>query len=336
MLITNYILRDIANEWDWCIQEHRLPIIETRGVNPQIPNICNEIIKYVGSHKPNLVKGSTLYYLDINITSVFCEKIDLLEINFSGNKDSEFRANEAYLDNNSQKLTNIDILLSFSKSIKEDEFKMELSHELMHAFDCYQILVKNQGKVPQKCIKTATKYLKNNSENYDVFIDDETTALLRNCMYVIYHDEISANIQALYTFILNNKNITRINYKQYIQKTAAYVSINLIKELLQRINTVNDREKEIFGNFYMKYHQRTAAGTKESKKSRKDKEIYWYGRFKSYLEYTLKYYENKMYKVIYYALEQAERLDETRITKPLSHRLFEGNKGLLKKNIYQC
>lgn len=335
-MITNYILRDIANEWDWCIQEHRLPIIETRGVNPQIPNICDEIIKYVGSHKPNVVKGSTLYYLSINITSVFCEKIDLLEIDFSGNKDSEFRANEAYLDEDSQKLTNIDILLSFSKSIKEDEFKMELSHELMHAFDCYQILIKNQGAVPQKYLKTATKYLKNNSENYDVFIDNETTALLRNCMYVIYHDEISANIQALYTFILNNKKITRINYKQYIQKTAAYVSVNLIKSLLRRINTANNSKKEIFGTFYMKYHQRTVNDAKEGKKTRKDKETYWYKRFKSYLEYMLKYYENKMYKVIYYALEQAERLDETRIIKPLSHRLFEGNKGLLKRNIYQC
>lgn len=155
-------------------------------------------------------------------------------------------------------------------------------------------------------------------------------------MYVIYHDEISANIQALYTLILSNKKITRINYKEYIQKTAAYISINLIKELLQRISTANDWEKEIFGIFYMKYHQRTADGAKESKKSRKDKEIYWYRRFKSYLEYALKYYENKMYKVIYYALEQAERLDETRITKPLSYRLFEDSKEISKKNVYRC
>lgn len=33
-MLTEYITNNIAKEWIWPIQEHRLTIIETRGVKP--------------------------------------------------------------------------------------------------------------------------------------------------------------------------------------------------------------------------------------------------------------------------------------------------------------
>lgn len=37
--------------------------------------------------------------------------------------------------------------------------------------------------------------------------------------------------------------------------------------------------------------------------------------YKNKLEYTINYLKNKLYRIVYYALEQAEQLDESRIYK---------------------
>lgn len=37
-----HIVTENRRNWKWCIKEHKLPIFETRGVNPQIVTKINE------------------------------------------------------------------------------------------------------------------------------------------------------------------------------------------------------------------------------------------------------------------------------------------------------
>lgn len=319
------LIEKIESEWDFCIQEHRLPIVETRGVNYNIPKLCDFLWNYIHKYS-NVYKicdsGKTFVYRNIDTHSLsnFCDIITELTIKIGSTDNSYFYAPSVYYNEETKLLENVKIQLSLSAFNRED-FENACSHELMHASDCYHILRKNNASIPQGYQKKSIKY-SNGLVNLD-----SGNRIVNSTMYTLFQDEMSANLQSLYNYIINNKQINRENYKTYIKNTDIYFIITTLKENLSKIEKMNFSYKMAVGKIYQDYTNAVGDGFKKFKTTY----INSFKRFKSLLEYSITRYERKMYKVIYDALEHAEQVDESRKVKTLSHRLFE--ETLKKKSI---
>lgn len=49
--VGEYVLERTKEVWDSAIRHHVIPLVETRGINPQIPSLCDEIWDYINTHK---------------------------------------------------------------------------------------------------------------------------------------------------------------------------------------------------------------------------------------------------------------------------------------------
>ena len=72
---------------------------------------------------------------------------------------------------------------------------------------------------------------------------------------------------------------------------------------------LNSIGKIVVGHIYSDYMKNNSLSeyNKDDNKSFKE--------YKNKLEYTINYLKNKLYRIVYYAIEQGERLDESRIYK---------------------
>lgn len=319
------LIEKIENEWDFCIKEHRLPIFETRGINYNIPKLCDFLWDYIRKYT-NVCKicdnGKTFIYrdIDVHLVSNFCNIITELIIKIDSTENSCFYAPSVYYNKYSNNLENVKIQLSLS-AFDREEFENACSHELMHASDCYYILRKNNAIIPQGYQKKSIKY-SNGLLNLD-----SGNRIVNSTMYTLFQDEMSANLQSLYDYIINNKEINRENYKTYIKNTDIYFIITSLKENLLKIENMSFSHKLAVGKIYQEYTNEVGENFKKFKTTY----INSFKRFKSLLEYSISRYERKMYRVIYDALEYAEQVDESRKVKTLSQRLFE--ETLKKKSI---
>jgi hypothetical protein len=311
------LIEKIENEWDFCIKEHRLPIFETRGVNYNIPRICDFLWDYIRKYS-NVYKicdkGKTFVYrnIDVHSSSNFCNIITELTVKINSTENSCFYAPSAYYNKNSNLLENVKIQLSLS-AFDREEFENACSHELMHASDCYQILRKNNATIPQGYQKKSIKY-SNGLLNLDI-----GNRIVNSTMYTLFQDEMSANLQSLYDYIITHKEINRENYKTFVKNTDIYFIITTLKENLLKIEHMSFSHKMAVGKLYQEYTNEVGGDFKKFKTTY----INSFKRFKSLLEYSIIRYERKKYKVIYDALEHSEQVDESRKVKTLSQRLFD-------------
>lgn len=313
-----HIITENRRNWKWAIKEHKLPIFETRGINPNITSICDEIWNYIISNKA-YVKDNVYTYMDIPVTSEFIKNHVNINVIISKTYDSNFAYNRSFLDNKIKKLDNVIINLGVNNFRDKEGFINALSHELMHAYIYWNtLLVPKHNRYNVNLSRYSISSQKSKTTNWQIERD------IRNSLYYIFRDENNADFQSLYEYILRNNEINRKNYFEYARKTRIYKIIQYLKTLSNLLDNMSDEGKIVIGHIYKDYLQ--GDNTQEYNKS----ENFYFNKYKSKINYTIHYLSDKFYRVIYYALEEAENINPKRIYKEQTtlDPLIEGTNNL--------
>lgn len=302
--LSEYVINGTKQAWNSAIKFHIVPLTETRGINPQIPSLCDEIWDYINNNEPHK-KDNILTYIDIPIHSFFINNKININIILSETFDSSFSLNRCVVNKNNKALDNVIINLGLNENFDKNEFCLALSHELMHVYNYWHIVKKPRTKKIISYYANLQRYA--NSEKKYKTTNKNIEKSVRRSLYYIFRDEINAEFQSLYDYVLRNKKINRHNYSEYIRKTRIYKILTFLKNIFNLLLNLAYQGKFVIGHIYSDYMKSNSLV--EYNKN----EIHSFKDYKNKLEYTINYIENKMYRVVYYALEQAERLDECRI-----------------------
>lgn len=301
-----YTLERTKEVWDSAIRHHVIPLVETRGINPQIPSLCDEIWDYINSHEA-YKQDNINTYIDIPIHSFFINGKININIILSDAYDSNFVLNKCYIDNDNKTIDNVIINLGLNENFEKTEFCLTLSHELMHVYNYWHIAKKPRTQKIRSYYANLQRY--SNSAKKFKTTNRHIEKDVRQSLYYIFRDEINAEFQSLYDYVLRTKEINRHNYLEYIRKTRMYRIIIFLENIFNMLLNLDTMGKIVVGHVYYDYMRDNSLSeyNKDEKKSFKE--------YKNKLEYTINYLKNKLYRIVYYALEQAERLDESRIYK---------------------
>ena len=304
--VGEYVLERTKEVWDSAIRHHVIPLVETRGINPQIPSLCDEIWDYINTHK-SYKQDNINTYIDIPIHSFFMNGKININIILSDAYDSNFAINKCYIDNDSKTIDNVIINLGLNENFDKTEFCLALSHELMHVYNYWHIAKKPRTQKIKSYYANLQRY--SNSEKKYKTTNSQIEKDVRQSLYYIFREEINAEFQSLYDYVLRTKKINRHNYSEYIRKTRMYKIITFLENIFIMALNLNSIGKIVVGHIYSDYMKNNSLSeyNKDDNKSFKE--------YKNKLEYTINYLKNKLYRIVYYAIEQAERLDESRIRK---------------------
>lgn len=298
-----------------------LNIFESRGVNDKILPLIETLWNVVINQNPISVNGLNLIRLDnLNVDCEWLNNFRRLTIEWGENRisDSKFYSFSDETAIEGGKLVNVYMHISISELTKMD-FQREMMHELHHAYRNYCFLKQDETVWTQERdrLVNLSDTLSNNINN------DIHNSQIRYAFYLSEKDEINARASELYPFILNNSQITRNNFREYIESTNAIKSINALKTLLRRYFDLNldNGIKELIGNII----------TQTIPQYSNLDNIQAFQILRKRIVNAISYGEHQNYKVISNALQKAEELDNNRKPKEIALEEYSQWKDILNE-----
>lgn len=266
-------------------------ITETRGVNPHILKLAQHILAKIQNKNfvsAEQIESGVMFLIKIDIDS-FVEYIYIKYISNSSNNA------EGSCDVDS------DIpIITIENAKNNNDILNVLCHELGHLYHYKQLLSTNQGYIPE-----TEKILNKRYADNGYILDNEKIGKLekniRLFLYSITKGEIHSFLEELYQYIVLNKNINRNNYKSFLQNTNAFIIFTNLHKMVNKIDTYNKDEKNKIGEIYKNYIKSNDTPQRA------------FQRFRGKVIQMVKWFTDRYYNTIYYALEKAEKLDESRI-----------------------
>lgn len=261
-------------------------LLETRGINPQIPSIVDELFAIIVSSDYTTAYDKTMVWSNITLNGdYFIKQIDSLSLVRGGTKS--FMRYDDKRDNLTEdgKLCGLFFNISVDEDNIEKSFKENISHEMEHAYR-YWCLLKNNKSTSDERYGKAIDFLKDGGA-IEKFVG--------SCEYAMDIDEISAEGVRLYNYIKNNEEINNKNFKEYLEQMPLY-SLN-IKTIKSGINIMQKfiNNKEVIGKYVAKLYDNKYNSTKS------------FNLFYQKLNKRLIFAERQLYKVLGKAFEDFNR-----------------------------
>lgn len=171
-----------------------------------------------------------LSYFDISFT-----KEIIISLIYSNNSYGGFAINSVEIDDDikNNKVKSFKIILNIVSYLEnKKEFYETVLHELTHAYETCQTIIKNSGDSSNK--NTPNKILRNKQRNTEL-VNNITDESVYNILYLMSKEEANANVSALYA-VLQASNANRNNYKEIVKSSNIYLTLKNLDKLIEYIN----------------------------------------------------------------------------------------------------
>jgi len=214
---------------------------ESKGI-PNVNKIfCNQIF--------DLFKNNSYGIFYINL---YQDNIKIKNVKIDFKKDewySTFKPNMFKLNNNIIS----DVELNFYIPIyDENKIKEEITHELNHLYEFYNIIIKNRKLPYHITLKNAIIFFKNKKEldiknkinnNEDVsndIIELNTYECLKNIIYLTLDDELNARVSSLYQYLFKFNSLDKKYLTEKLKESDVWKSYEIL---------INDNPKNLYNYF---------------------------------------------------------------------------------------
>lgn len=222
---------------------------EERGISNDVEKLTTIIATHLQLDRRNFVRR----YDNPNVYSKMLKKIDignnyfmtmptvLLNITL-GDKVEKGESNYIIQDETDiidNKLVNPQFIINQTNTkvtIDEEMLYNQLSHEIMHSYRLYNILI------------THTSSDNNRKERYKKYSNNEPTdTYAERIVKIIYYlkdkDEVNANLASMANYIIRHKEINFVNYKQCVSKMPFYDKIKEMQKYGMFLNNIKGNEE---------------------------------------------------------------------------------------------
>lgn len=208
---------------------------ESRGIVDDYDEIIEEIYNAVISTQPFPFNDKSCYllYRLINYNmeqECFIESLNMIVKTVANDEDSYFDGGNCVIIDDGSKLKNITFNISINEKFLntvngKNEFFLIMSHELQHAYRFFNICLTNQT------------YVDNENERKNIYqraiINGNEKYIQGNVKELYYkteRDEIMSEVNKLFEYIRQNKNINSHNYKEYEKELPLYSTVETLKD----------------------------------------------------------------------------------------------------------
>lgn len=208
---------------------------ETRGIVDDYDKIIDEIYEEIIFTKPIPFNNENCY-LQYRLENYkmkqdcFIESLSIRVNTGLNDKDSYFDGGKCELIKDGTKLKKCIFSISINEKFlntenAQKEFYLVMSHELQHAYRFFNICLTNQAYIDNENNKKEI-YQRSILKGDEKYIEQNVKTLY----YLSERDEIMSEVNKLFEYVRQNKEINYFNYKDYEQKFPLYTLIKNLEE----------------------------------------------------------------------------------------------------------
>lgn len=236
-------------------------INETKNVNKDIDFVVQKIISLVKDNINEFKLDERKTFTNIRTEgNSFIDYIDI-DVTFNQSDNDKYQMKSSFTNEKCKFIknkNNKDIMLhpyfSFNEFIPlfineaysyEHLFSVNVWHEMMHCYRIYEIYMDNDYVYPNRVNSNRHIHYNNALKNLDNSPDSFHSAIAKwitYCYYMIDKDIATQQIDFIYEYIRDNKEINITNYKDYLNDLDIKQTYNKIFDFYEYIKRINEKK----------------------------------------------------------------------------------------------